>query len=185
MPATPSSLPIPDLQRAVIEDPSGRPVVVDDIPILALRPGTLLIKTAAVALNPSDYKMGSAFPSPGALIGMDFAGHVVRPDATRPDLNLGDAVCGIVHGSNPADHECGSFAEYVLAPADLVFKVPEGFPLEQAATLGTAVFTACALLWGSLKITVSPDDPAKEPFPVLVYGASTACGTMATQLVRL
>ncbi|KAI1638953.1 zinc-binding dehydrogenase [Biscogniauxia mediterranea] len=183
--ATLTTVPIPSLQRAVIQDQSGRPVIVEDKPIPALRPGTLLIKTAAVALNPSDYKMGSAFPSPGALIGMDFAGHVVKLDTTRPDLNIGDAVCGLVHGSNPADHEGGSFAEYVLVPADLVLKVPEGFPLEQAATLGTAVFTACASLWGSLKITVSPDDPAKEPFPVLIYGASTASGTMATQLVRL
>ncbi|KAI1500225.1 zinc-binding dehydrogenase [Biscogniauxia marginata] len=185
MSRAPSSMPIPDRQQAIIQDTSGRPIIVNDAPVPALRPGTMLVKTAAVALNPSDYKMGAAFPSPGALIGMDFAGHVVKLNTTRPDLSIGDAVCGIIHGSNPADHEGGTFAEYVLAHTDLAFKVPDGVSLEQAATLGTALFTSCVALWDSLKITASPDEPAKEAFPVLVYGGSTACGTMAMQLLRL
>lgn len=191
-PSAPGPQPhIPTKQTAIVQDASGQPTIVHDSPVPPLRPGTVLVKTVAVALNPSDFKMGSAFPSTGAVVGMDFAGYVV---ATMPSetasgaqngIRVGDAVCGIVHGSNPADHESGSFAEYVLAPADLVLKVPPSFPLEAAATLGCALLTSCIALWSALGIAATPQAPAEEAVPVLVYGGSTASGTMAVQLLRL
>ncbi|KFA54652.1 hypothetical protein S40293_02247 [Stachybotrys chartarum IBT 40293] len=183
--------PIPSTQTAIVEDDTGRPTLVRDAPVPALRPGMLLVRTVAVALNPSDYKMGLAFPSAGAVIGMDFAGHVVAVDAEaaalRPDVQLGDAVCGIVHGSNPGDHEGGAFGEHVLVYSHLVLKVPEGLELERAATLGCALLTSCVALWGALRIVPTPETPAQESekAPVLVYGGSTSCGTVAIQLLKL
>lgn len=178
---------IPLTQTAIVEDSNGIPTLVHDVPVPALRPGTILIKTAAVAINPCDYKMGAAFPSPGAVVGIDFAGHVVAvsPETTRSDIRVGDAVCGVVHGSNPGDHESGAFAEYILAQAHLVLKVPPGLPLEQAATLGCALLTSCIAFWDALRIVPDPENPATEPLPVLVYGGSTAAGTVAIQLLKL
>lgn len=180
---------IPKTQTAVVEDATGKPTIVHDALVPALRPGTVLVRTSAVALNPSDHKMGPAFPSGGAVIGMDFAGEVValHPSVgdSRPDIRLGDAVCGIVHGSNPGDHESGSFAEYVLVLADLVLKVPPGLSLERAATFGCALLTGCIALWGALGIVATPEEPAAAPAPVLVYGGSTSCGTVAIQLIKL
>lgn len=180
---------LPDRQTAVVEDADGRPTIVHDAPVPALRPGTILVRSAAVALNPSDHKMGPAFPSGGAVIGMDFAGHVVAVHPSvrdlRPDIRPGDAVCGIVHGSNPGDHESGSFAEYVLVLADLVLKIPPGLSLERAATLGCALLTGCIALWGALDLGPTPEAPAAEPTPVLVYGGSSSCGTVAIQLLKL
>ncbi|ROV90457.1 hypothetical protein VSDG_08437 [Cytospora chrysosperma] len=62
-----------------------------------------MAKTVAIALNPSDYKMGAAIPTPGALIGMHFSGMVasIHP-STKTDLRIGDPMCGMVAGSNPA-----------------------------------------------------------------------------------
>jgi NADPH:quinone reductase-like Zn-dependent oxidoreductase len=37
----------------------------------------------------------------------------------------------------------------------------------------------------SLGNTASPEHPAEKPFDVLVYGGSTASGTMAIQLLKL
>ncbi|CAH0025857.1 unnamed protein product [Clonostachys rhizophaga] len=179
----------PSKQTAIIEDENGKPVLVHDAPLPSLERGTLLVKTVAVALNPSDYKMGLAYPSPGALMGGDFAGHIVAIDpeaeAERPDLRVGDAVCGVVHGSNPESHEDGSFAEYVRVLAHLVLRVPSEMSLTGAVTLGAALLTSSIALWDALQITATPESPAKDPFPVLVFGGSTSSGTMAIQLLKL
>jgi nucleoside-diphosphate-sugar epimerase len=180
---------IPSTQIAIVEDSDGMPIIINDKPVPKLRQDTVLIKTVAVALNPSDYKMGAAAPSAGAIVGMDFAGRIVAISKAidRADLSVGDMVCGIVHGSNPDDHESGSFAQYVLAAADFVLKVPAGMSPQQAATLGTGLLTGCMALWSSLEIPATPDDPARGnmKIPVLVYGGSTSSGTIAIQLLKL
>lgn len=180
---------LPTSQTAIVHDDNGKPILRQNAALPELQPGMLLVKTAAVALNPADYKMGLAFPSPGAVVGGDFAGHVVAMDAeaqaSRPDLRVGDAVCGIVHGSNPGDHDGGSFAEYVRVLAHLVLKVPSEMPLTDAATLGCALLTSTIAIWDALQIKATPDSIAEEAFPVLVYGGSTSSGTMAVQLLRL
>lgn len=180
---------LPSSQTAIVQDDAGKATLKHDALVPHLQPGTLLVKTVAVALNHSDYKMGLAFTSPGAVMGGDFAGHIVAIDpeaqATRPDLCVGDPVCGIVHGSNPQDHEGGSFAEYVRVLAHLVLKVPSDMPMADAATLGCSLLTSSIALWGTLRIAATPESVAEEPVPVLVYGGSTSCGTMAIQLLRL
>ncbi|OTA98396.1 hypothetical protein M426DRAFT_258962 [Hypoxylon sp. CI-4A] len=180
---------LPSSQQAVVQDSSGRPTLTHDAALPPLLPGTILIRTVAVALNPSDTKMGPNFPSPGAIVGFDFAGEVVRMHTQvselRPDLKVGDRVCGLVHGSNPADRGNGAFAEYVRVPALLVLKVPEYMEMRQAAALGVAIATNALTLWESLGIPGSPYEPAAQRFDVLVYGGSTCMGTMATQLLKL
>ncbi|RYP43820.1 hypothetical protein DL768_009653 [Monosporascus sp. mg162] len=77
--------------------------------------------------------MGQKFVTPGALIGMDFAGEVIRmdPEAAelRPDLKIGDMVCGVIHGSNPAGPDNGAFTEFLRAPAGLAMKILPGLPV--------------------------------------------------------
>ncbi|KAJ8123262.1 hypothetical protein O1611_g9638 [Lasiodiplodia mahajangana] len=88
---------LPPVQRAIVEDESGRPIIKSDVRIPALLPGTIIVKTISVALNPSDYKMGPAFPHAGAFIGMDFAGVVVAvsdSDRERHDVAVGDVEAG-------------------------------------------------------------------------------------------
>ncbi|KAI9696851.1 MAG: putative secondary metabolism biosynthetic enzyme [Bogoriella megaspora] len=186
-----TNLPL-QFQAAVVEDSTGQPVLAHSAAVPKLRPGTLLIKTTAVAINPSDYKIGSNSPAPGAIVGMDFAGKIVQMDVEakelRPDLALGDTVCGFVHGSNPTEPDNGSFAEYLRAHSQLVFRVPSGMEAGEAATMGVALATAALSLWNSLKLPASPSAPlapTSAPVYVLVYGASTASGTMLLQLLKL
>lgn len=186
--------PVPQVQRAVVEDDAGQPVLAQDAPVPKLLPKTLLVKTLAVAINPSDYKVGANRPAPRAIVGMDFVGRILQIDdeaaRLRPDLSVGDRVCGFVHGSNPADPANGSFAEYLRAHAQLVYRVPDGMSDGDAATMGVATGTAALALWHSLGLPASPDAPVGAPGArtkayVLVYGASTASGTMALQLLKL
>lgn len=183
--------PLPACQRAVIEGESGQPVIASDVALPALLPKTLLVKTTTVAMNPFDYKMPKSFPSPGGTIDVDFVGRIVRNDAEaatlRPELAVSDIVCSFVHGSNLALPDRGAFAEYVKAPARLVYEVPAAMKVEEAATIGYALVSMCLALWKCLELPASPRQPLSSETPayVLIYGRSTAKGTMALQLLKL
>ncbi|EOD43352.1 putative zinc-binding dehydrogenase family protein [Neofusicoccum parvum UCRNP2] len=183
---------LPSQQSAIVavsRIPGRNLAVSHAAPLPALEPDQVLVKTAAVALNPCDWKMPDNFPSVGAVDGSDFAGTVVALGSAvdRPDLSVGDRVCGAVHGSNPADHRSGSFAEYVAATADILMKIPDGVPWEEGAAIGgTGIATLGLVFYEHMKIEFSPKNPApaEKSFPVLIYGGGTATGTMATQLIR-
>lgn len=114
---------LPHLRRALAQNLYGSPQLVD-LPLPALLPGDILVKTQAVALNPSDYKMGAAFPAQGAVIGNDFSGVVVAvaTEEENTGLKVGDTVFGASHGSNPGDRETGAFATYIRASSDVVVR---------------------------------------------------------------
>jgi NADPH:quinone reductase-like Zn-dependent oxidoreductase len=185
---TNSTPELPVSQTAIIQDDNGGPKLSDGVPLPTLKAGTIMVKTVAIALNPSDYKMGAAFPTPGALIGMDFSGIVasIHPN-TKTDLRIGDPVCGMVAGSNPGDPSNGAFASYIRVRPELLLRVPPDLPMEQAATLGVGLMTNVMAIWdpSALALTATPESPTEKPFPVLVYGGSTATGTLAIQLLRL
>lgn len=196
-------------QRAVTQDDQGQPQLEKDhrVEIPKLAPGTVLVKTTAVALNPVDYKMGSVYPRPGAVMGSDFAGTVVRVadgtsnkdkdrEAETPSFAVGDHVFGVVPGFDPNNPNNGAFAEYVRAPASSLLRLPRDrgqthtLTHTEAASLGVALTTCCLALWSPdhLALEGSPDAPlaaTASPPPVLVYGGSTATGTMALQLLAL
>ncbi|KEY72633.1 hypothetical protein S7711_06267 [Stachybotrys chartarum IBT 7711] len=183
-----SPLKLPVAQSAVVQDDNGAPRLADEVPLPLLKAGTVLVKTVAMALNPSDHKMGTVFPTPGSIIGMDFSGIVasIHRD-TKTDLRVGDRVCGMVHGSNPSDPTNGAFAEYLRTRPELLLRVPPNLSMQQAATLGVGLMTNIMAFWdtSALALTATPKSPAEKPFPVVVYGGSTATGTLAIQLLRL
>jgi len=75
---------------------------IETIPTPKLRDDYVLVKTTAVALNPTDYKhVDSGFGGYpiGAIVGCDFAGIVVDVGSkvTKP-WKKGDRITGVVHG---------------------------------------------------------------------------------------
>ena len=177
-------------QNAIIQamEPAGSLLLRTDSPLPELLPGQVLIKTAAVALNPCDWKMPTNFPCPGAVDGSDFSGTVVAlgPELGRQDIEVGDRVSGAVHASNSLNPSSGAFAEYLAAYADQLWKMPDDLGWEDAAAIGWCVVGTIGLaMFRSLRLPGSPEEPAKKPLYVLVYGGSTASGTMAIQMLRL
>ena len=150
-----------------------------------LRDDYMLIKTAAVALNPTDWKHIDFMAPPGAISGCDFAGVVEEVGGkVKKPFKKGDRVCGMCHGANRLQLEDGAFAEYIVAKGDMQMIVPPQMTFEEAATLGVGVVTVGQALYQSLQLPL-PTAPAKEALPVLIYGGSTATGTLGIQFAKL
>ncbi|KAL8968766.1 MAG: hypothetical protein Q9197_004700 [Variospora fuerteventurae] len=150
----------------------------------------VLIRVSAVALNPTDYKMPSYHPVPGAIIGCDFMGTVVSAGAAQVEqAPPGSRLCGPIYGSNPGNPNSGAFAEYLVADGRLCLRVPDAWSdLEGAALGGIGWATVGLAMEDSLKLTGLPSKPAPvrpdgTRVPVFVYGGATATGTMACQLL--
>lgn len=67
----------------------------------------------------------------------------------------------------------------------MLIKVPEHMSLEEAASLGTGIGTMGLALFHNLDVPGYPTKPTEDAKTVLVYGGSTASGTLALQLLKL
>lgn len=85
---------------------------------------------------------------------------------------------------NDVNHESGAFAEHITAKGDLALKIPDRLSFEEAATLGLGVSTIGQGLYQSLGLPL-PNKPSEKTLSVLIYGGSTATGTLAIQYVKL
>lgn len=63
-------------------------------------------------------------------------------------------------------------------------RIPESMTAEEAATLGVGVSTVGQGLYQSLGLPL-PTSPSKKQIPLLIYGGSTATGTLAIQYAKL
>jgi len=163
------------------------PTLERDFPIPKLRDDYILVKTVAVALNPTDWKHAAyGRAADGGLLGCDFSGIVedVGKAVTKP-WRKGDKVAGVVHGGNYVEPEDGAFAEYIVAKGDVQMKIPDGLSFEKAATISLGAITCGQGLYQkALKLNL-PTDPIKDKTFVLIYGGSTATGALGVQYAKL
>lgn len=156
-----------------------------EAPLPKIEPHMVLVQVVAVSINPSDWKMAERAPTPGAVGGFDFAGIVVQC-GQRPlrAFTPGDRVYGIVFGLNPLCSDVGAFSQYTGADSALLGHIPASMSFEEAATMSMGLMTCGMALYHRLALP-PPMAPAEKPIFVLVYGGSTATGTLAIQLLRL
>ncbi|KAL3963175.1 hypothetical protein ACCO45_000179 [Purpureocillium lilacinum] len=154
-------------QKAVVIQGPGVAKLVTDRPIPRLRDDYILVKTAAVALNPTDWKhIHSRVKEAGPLVGCDYAGVVEKVGSkVTKSFKPGDRICGAAHGSNAVEREDGTFAEHIVVKGDMQIEIPSNLSVEEAATLGLA----------SRQL-------ARD---FLIYGGSTATGTLGIQYAKL
>lgn len=179
---------LPTKQTAIVSLPDGSLGIVHDAPVPTLQDDMVLVRNAAAGLNPVDSKMVGSLATPGALAGMDFAGHVVAIGSgarTATPLKVGDRVCGSVQGMHSLTPTIGAFSQYVGACDLITIKLSDTTSFEEGASFGVGIGTSILALFRSLALPGSPKDPAKVPKKVLVYGGSTATGTLAIQLLKL
>lgn len=151
----------------------------------------ILVETKAVALNPTDWTTLAAPGAAGTLMGCDYAGTVIAigPKVTKA-FNVGDRVCGFSHGANDKLPWDGTFARFIAAKGDIQMKIPPGISWEEACTVGVGVLTAGLALWKSLDLPLPTlekklRDADEQYESILIYGGSTAAGSIAVQFAKL
>jgi NADPH:quinone reductase-like Zn-dependent oxidoreductase/acyl carrier protein len=97
-------------------------------------PGEIEIRVAAAGLNFRDVlNVLGEYPGDAGALGSECSGWVEQLGAGVTGLAVGDEVVAVARGS---------FARFVIAPADLVARIPKGLRLEESATLPVAYLTA-------------------------------------------
>jgi NADPH:quinone reductase-like Zn-dependent oxidoreductase len=85
-------------------------------------------------------------------------------------------------------HEDGAFGEIITAKGDIQIHIPDNMNFEEAATLGVGISTVGQGLYQSLKLPL-PNDAERirksSGTPILIYGGSTATGSLAIQFAIL
>lgn len=182
---------LPTLQTAVVTLPSGGLKITHDVPVPQLEPDTVLVRVEMAAINPVDVKGSDNFGMDGLVAGFDFSGTVVEvgertTDSNKPpDFQPGDRVCGSIQGLNSLRPLDGAFSQYVAALADMVFKIPDAMSFEHAAALPVGVGTVALAMRALFSVSSQSERSGRVGgMDVLVYGASTATGTMALQYLK-
>jgi NADPH:quinone reductase-like Zn-dependent oxidoreductase len=151
-------------------------------------PGYMLVQTQYVALNPADWTDIDGEEYMGCVVGLDYAGTVVQVgEQVNRAFEPGDRVAGISHGCNVLHPDYGAFSEYILVKADAQMKVPETMNLEDAASMGVGVITASMGLYQQIGLPLSGLENVSNNDPewILIYGGSSATGSLAIQFAKL
>ncbi len=163
--------------KALILEKPGSPdcLKIAEQPLPEPAPGEIRVKVMAVGLNPVDYKTAEwGHPSwqwPH-ILGLDVAGTVDVVGSDVANWRPGDRV--FYHGdlSKP-----GGYAEFAIAPAHIISRIPENVTFEAAAAIPCAGYTAWQIL--SRKI------PVRQGQALLVHGGAGGVGGFAIQMGRL
>jgi len=170
-------------RKAVVHKAAGVAEVAS-IPVPEPRDEYIIVKNKAVALNPTDWKSLHSRFTPDAISGVDYSGIVEAVgSAVTNGLKIGDRVAGMVFGANPNKID-GAFADVIAAKGNMQIKIPDSLSFEEAATLGVGITTVGQGLYQSLGLDLPPQK-VKEPTPILIYGGSTATGTLAIQFAKI
>ncbi|MER2533853.1 MAG: NAD(P)H-quinone oxidoreductase [Rhizobiaceae bacterium] len=159
---------------AVLQKGPGGPDVLalGSRPVPEIGRHQVLIEVAYAGINRHDCNQRNrGTPPPGAtdIFGLEVSGVVTRVGEDVDPALLGRRVCALTNG--------GGYAEFCVADADLVFDVPAGLSLRDAAALPKALFTS----WFNLI------DVGQAPAGgwVLIHGGTSGVGIIAIQLMRL
>lgn len=139
----------------------------------------VLVRVAAVGLNPVDVKIRAAASDFGPieyspLPGWDVAGEVAAVGSAVTSLAVGDAVFGLARFPRAAH----TLAELVAVPAADLAKAPTSWKVEQQGAAPLAVLTA----WHAFDAAGLVGDAAGKR--VLVLGGAGGVGHLAVQLAK-
>ncbi|WVF72503.1 hypothetical protein IAT40_007319 [Kwoniella sp. CBS 6097] len=175
------STSIPQTMRALVQNDASW-VSIQEVPVPQLGDNQVLVKVEYAALNPADWKLAAHMSTAGVIQGSDFSGTVVKQGSNlKVPIQVGDKVAGFVHGGNTKDE--GSFAQYLKVDSDLLWKVPQGVKLEDAATIGLAWFTASQVIFSSQQHELPPAKVSSDSW-YIVYGASSSVGLFAVNIAK-
>jgi putative PIG3 family NAD(P)H quinone oxidoreductase len=161
------------MRAVVFDDPGDESVLrVSDVPAPACGKPEVRIQVAGAGVNRADLlqRKGLYPPPHGAsdILGLECSGTIIEVGSAVADFSTGDTVMALLTG--------GGYAEQVVAPADVVMRVPGDLPLIEAGGVPEVFLTAFHNLYflGGLESGQT----------ALVHGGSGGVGTAAIQLIR-
>lgn len=164
---------------------TSRPITeagaLQDLDVLKPVPGPqdLLVKVAAISVNPVDYKVRqgrSGKEDVPVILGWDAVGAVEAVGSAVTFFKPGDAVfyAGDIT-------RAGSNAEYQLVDARIVGRKPRSLDARSAAALPLTALTAYEMLFDRLQV---PRGDAAKGRKLLIIGGAGGVGSIAIQLAR-
>ncbi len=160
--------------RAVVLEETGGPEVlrIKDAPVPDPGLDDIRVRVGAFGVNRADVlQRRGMYPappgSPADIPGLEYAGVVDAVGAGVQGLSVGDRVMGIVGG--------GSYAEYLVTPADHAIAIPDVYSTVEAAAIPEVFITAHDALE---RIAVTDGEW------VLVHAVGSGVGTAALQLIK-
>ncbi|MCH7676998.1 zinc-binding dehydrogenase [candidate division KSB1 bacterium] len=172
----------------------------EEMPVPNIAADEVLVEVKAAALNHLDLWVRGGLPAfklkMPHILGSDAAGVVTAVGDVVNNVKVGDKVllapgwgCGACHDClNGDDNLCrdyqilgettqGTFAEYVKAPAENAFLIPDGLSFEEAAAIPLVFLTAWHMLVEQVKVQPGED--------ILILAAGSGVGSAAIQIARL
>lgn len=159
--------------KAIRVNQYGGPEVLtlEEIPTPQPGPGQVLLKVEAIGINFIDmYQRMGAYRTPLPFTaGNEAAGVVEAVGEGVSDFSVGDRVAYA--------NVLGSYAEYVVLPADRVVPVPDGTSSELAAALMLQGMTAHYLVHSTY--------PLKDGETCLIHAAAGGVGLLLVQMAKM
>lgn len=187
----------PENKAAWIPAKKVIPFKVGDAPYTSPGRGQVVIKTAAVAINPFDWVLQYIGPVLAGhlaypfILGSDVAGKVVEVGPGVDRFKVGDRVCGIAsaiakEANNPAE---GAFQLYTVLRENMISPTPSHVTDEQASVLGLGLGTAAYGLFHPDYLALelpqaheTEEKKAAKQRTVIITGGSSSVGCNAVQL---
>lgn len=167
------------MTRAAFVRALGDPSLIEvgELPVPAVGPLDVLVEAEAMAVNHVDTFVRSgayATPTPFPfVIGRDLVGTVAAVGSGVAGFSVGDRVWtnSMGHGGRQ-----GTFAALVVVPAERLYRLPSGVPVEDAARVLHVAATAWLGLFRHARLSLGET--------VLVNGAGGGVGTAVVQLAK-
>jgi NADPH:quinone reductase len=166
--------------RAMVAPQFGGPGLFEERDLEKPNPGAgeVLVRVVAAGTNPVDAKFRAAGDSIGLeapiVLGADISGVVEEVGAGVTDLAPGDEVYYTPEVFGPRSN--GAYAEYHVAPADIVAKKPPSLSHEEAAAVPLAGGTAYEAIVRRLAVRVGET--------ILIHGGAGGVGSFAVQIAK-
>jgi len=159
----------------IVSSKEGRMLELREVPKPEPRPGELLIRVRATALNRADlYQLKGAYPTQAlaggslTIAGLEAAGEVVA---------IGENVSGFALGDRLMAMCAGGYAEFTALDYRLAMPVPERLSWEEAATIPVAYMTEHDALVTNARVQAGD--------AVLIHAATSGVGVAAIQIAKL
>jgi NADPH:quinone reductase-like Zn-dependent oxidoreductase len=186
--------------KALVLDAEARTAKISTMPEPRPAADELLIQVESISLNPIDpLYVANPLASTGRTVVQ--LGSQVPASAA---FQRGTRVAGFLQGACSINERPGAFAENLVVPWDLVWRIPDSISIDEAAGVSLAALTAAQGIWYRMGLTPpfqydreaalkekptwrqssTAREDELETTNVFIYSASTSVGLYAAQMAR-